>query len=258
VAATRLEVTALPGMPAVAPGDDLASLILAAVERANLSLRPGDVLVVAQKIVSKAENRFADLAAVTPSAEAERLARETVKDARLVELILGESQRVLRARPGVLIVVHRLGFVLANAGIDASNVAPGAPDRVLLLPADPDASAAGLRAEIGKRTGVAPVVIVNDSLGRAWRSGTIGTALGAAGLPALLDLRGKPDLFGRTLRATEIGLADQLASAASLVQGEADEGTPVAHVRGAATLIDAAAATNGAALIRRPEEDLFL
>jgi coenzyme F420-0:L-glutamate ligase/coenzyme F420-1:gamma-L-glutamate ligase len=232
-------------MPIVKPGDDLAALIRAAAP----PFAAGDVLVVAQKIVSKAEGRFVDLDTVTPSAEAKRLAAETDKDARLVHLILSESERVLRAVRGVLIVVHKRGYVLANAGIDASNVGDG---RVLLLPEDPDASAARLSAALGVP------VIVNDSLGRAWRNGTVGTALGAAGLPALLDLRGQPDMFGRTLRATEIGLADEIAAAASMVQGQAAEATPVVLVRGLAELLTMGPARNAQAMIRPRANDLFL
>jgi coenzyme F420-0:L-glutamate ligase/coenzyme F420-1:gamma-L-glutamate ligase len=241
----RVELIALPGLPLVRPGDDLAALIRAAAP----PLVDGDVVVVAQKIVSKAEGRFVDLAAVTPSPEAVRLAAVTDKDPRLVHLILGESERVLRAVKGVLIVLHRRGWVLANAGIDASNVGD---DRVLLLPEDPEASAARLSAALG-----VPVV-VNDSFGRAWRNGTTGTALGAHGLPSLLDLRGQPDLFGRTLRATEIGLADEIAAAASLVQGQAAEGTPVVLLRGLAALLAKGPARNAASLIRARENDLFL
>jgi len=256
---SRLELIALPGIPPVARGDDLARLIVDAMRAASLAFAAGDVLVVAQKIVSKAEDRFADLRAVTPSAEAIRLAGETDKDPRLVELILSESQRVLRARQGVLIVVHRRGWVLANAGIDASNVGPGADgERVLLLPEDPDASAARIARAIGVRVGIVPAVIVNDSFGRAWRNGTTGTALGAAGLPSLLDLRGKPDLFGRTLRASVVGLADEIAAAASIVQGQAAEATPVVLVRGLAALIGSAPGSDAASLIRPREQDLFL
>lgn len=251
----RLELVALPGIPLVEPGDDLPALILAALDRARFRLAPGDVLVVAQKIVSKAEGRYADLASVTPSDEAGRLAAETDKDPRLVELILGESRRVLRHRPGLVIVEHRLGFVMANAGIDASNIPGGAEgERVLLLPKDPDASCRRLREALQAATGVAPAIVMNDSTGRAWRNGTVGIALGVAGLEALVDLRGRPDLFGRPLRVSLVGLGDQLAAAASLVQGEADEGTPVALVRG----FDADADNGGvAALIRSPEDDLF-
>lgn len=251
----RLELIALPGIPLVEPGDDLAALILAALERAKLQFAPGDVLVVAQKIVSKAEGRYAELASVTPSAEARRLAGETDKDPRLVELILSESRRVLRHRPGLMIVEHRLGFVMANAGIDASNI-PGGDEgeRVLLLPEKPDASCRRLRDALQAATGAAPAIVMNDSTGRAWRNGTVGIALGVVGLEALVDLRGRPDLFGRPLRVSLVGLGDQLAAAASLVQGEADEGTPVVLVRG----FDADAGNGGVGpLIRSPEDDLF-
>ncbi len=243
-------------MPLVQPGDDLAALIVAGLDRANIVLRSGDALVVAQKIVSKAEGRYATLAAVEPGAEAQDLAEKTGKDARLVELILRESVRVVRHRPNLLIVQHRHGYVLANAGIDASNVEPDAMagERVLLLPEDPDRSCRDLRRRLRDVTGVAPTVIINDSLGRAWRHGTVGTALGAAGLPALLDLRGETDLFGRTLRVSQVGLADELASAAALVQGEAAEGTPVALIRGMAP---EAADQQAADLIRSEDEDLF-
>jgi len=255
VTPNRLELIALPGIPLVEPGDDVAALILAALERAGLRLAPGDALVVAQKIVSKAENRYADLGPVTPSAEARGLARKTDKDPRLVELILSESRRVLRHRPGLIIVEHRLGFVMANAGIDASNIPDGATgERVLLLPKDPDASCRRLRDALKAATGVAPAVVINDSTGRAWRNGTVGIALGVVGLEPLVDLRGHPDLFGRPLRVSLVGLGDQLAAAASLVQGEADEGTPVALVRG----FDAGVGNGGVApLIRSPEDDLF-
>ena len=254
MAYARIELVALPGMPLVQPGDDLAGLILEGVERAGEALRAGDALVIAQKIISKAEDRFVDLRDVTPSARARDLATAAHKDARLVELILSESGEVLRHRPGVLIVVHRLGYVMANAGIDASNVEPaGEGERVLLLPVDPDATCASLRDALAVRTGMPVAVVINDSTGRAFRNGTMGMALGAAGLPALQDLRGRLDLFGRPLIATEVGLADELAAAASLVQGQADEGTPVVLVRGLA----AEAGTTAAALVRSAEEDLF-
>jgi coenzyme F420-0:L-glutamate ligase/coenzyme F420-1:gamma-L-glutamate ligase len=240
-----VELLALPGLPIVKPGDDLAALIRAAAP----PFAAGDVLVVAQKIVSKAEGRFVDLDTVTPSPEALRLAQDTDKDARLVHLILCESERVLRAVRGVLIVVHKRGYVLANAGIDASNVGDG---RVLLLPEDPDASAGRLSAALDVP------VIVNDSLGRAWRNGTVGTALGASGLPSLLDLRGQPDMFGRTLRATEIGLADEIAAAASMVQGQAAEATPVVLVRGLAEILAKGPVRDAQTLIRPRENDLFL
>ena len=252
----RLEITALPGIPLVKPDDDLAALIVKALDRAEIALRAGDALVIAQKVVSKAEGRYAVLASVDPGAEARDLAQKTGKDARVVELILRESARVVRHRPNLLIVQHKNGYVLANAGIDASNVEPDAVlgERVLLLPEDPDRSCRDLRQRLREATGVAPTVIINDSLGRAWRRGTVGTAIGAAGLAALVDLRGQTDLFGRELLVSQVGLADELAAAASLVQGEAAEGTPVAHIRGLAPDQNDQRA---AELIRDEQEDLF-
>ena len=250
-----LSLFALPGIPMVRPGDDLAALIAEGYVQAGEAATSGDVLVVAQKIVSKSEGRYADLATVTPGAKARELARRTEKDPRLVELILSESRRVVRHRPNVIIVEHRLGFVMANAGIDSSNVEPSEGDeRVLLLPRDPDGSARRLREGLRERLGVDCAVIVNDSVGRAWRIGTVGLALGAAGLPSLLDLRGRDDLFGRPLEVTQVALADELAAAASLLQGEADEGMPVVAVRG---LSPAGPGNAGAALIRDEADDLF-
>ncbi len=250
----RLELVALPGMPLVRPGDDLADLILDALAGAGRTLENGDVVVLAQKVVSKAEGRTADLTQVTPTPRARRLAVRCNKDARLVELILGESTDVLRHRPGVLIVVHRSGVVLANAGIDASNVGGDADgEQVLLLPADADATCRHLRHALHARTGAAVAIIVNDSLGRAWRNGTVGVALGVSGLAPLVELHGRRDLFGRPLNVAE-AVADELAAAASLVQGQADEGTPVVLVRG----FDNAGGDVGAeALIRAADEDLF-
>jgi coenzyme F420-0:L-glutamate ligase/coenzyme F420-1:gamma-L-glutamate ligase len=231
--APKLSLTALPDVPEVRPGDDLTALILAGVARAGEQLRDGDIVVLAQKIVSKAEGRYVRLADVTPSARAIELAQAARKDPRVVELMLQESREVVRHRPDVIVVEHRLGFVLANAGIDASNLEPAGDDeRVLLLPRDPDGSAAALRERLQEATGARLGVIINDSLGRAWRNGTVGTALGASGLPTLLDLRGKPDLHGRTLRSTEVGVADEVAAAASLLMGQADEGRPIVIVRG--------------------------
>jgi len=231
--AAELRLVALPGLPMVRPGDDLAELILQAVDRAGEQLQDGDVLVVAQKIVSKSEGRTVAIDTVEPSPRAVQLAKDTGRDARIVELILSESEEVLRSSYDVIVVVHRLGFVMANAGIDQSNVAQGDGAGVaLLLPLDPDASSAALRAALHRRSGADVGVIVNDSHGRPFRTGTVGVALGVAGLPGLLDLRGRPDLFERTLRSTEIGLADEIASAASLLMGQADEGRPVILVRG--------------------------
>ncbi len=245
----------IPGIPMVEPGADLIAAIASAADAAGLAVIDGDILAIAQKIVSKAEGRYVTLDTVMPSPRALTLAAETGKDARLVEIILSESQSVLRHRPGVLIVVHRLGLVLANAGVDASNVdSADGRERVLLLPVDPDASAARLRAGAKARWGREVGVVVTDSPGRAWRHGSVNIAIGAAGLPALLDLRGKPDLFGRALRATTVGHADQIAAAAGLLQGQADEGRPVVIVRGLT-----ATGANGTAadLIRDATEDLF-
>lgn len=230
--AVELRLVALPGIPLVQPGDDLVAMIIEAVERCGERLRDGDVLVVAQKIVSKAEGRLVRLETVRPSERALALAERTGKDPRIVELVLGESEEVMRCARDVVIVAHRLGWVMANAGIDQSNVEPEGGDAVLLLPSDPDASCAKLRDGLGALAGVEVGVIVNDSHGRAWRNGSVGVALGVAGLPALLDLRGRPDLFERRLRITEVGLADELASAASIVMGQADEGRPVVLARG--------------------------
>jgi coenzyme F420-0:L-glutamate ligase / coenzyme F420-1:gamma-L-glutamate ligase len=250
-----ITLTSVPGIPMVRPGDDLAALLIAACEHNALVPADGDILVVAQKIVSKAEGRYVDLAKVRPSARAAALAAEVGKDARLVEVILAESRRVVRTRPGVLIVEHRLGFTMANAGVDRSNIDPDvATEPVLLLPSDPDASAAGLHkrltAQFRKRLGV----IITDSWGRAWRRGTVGVALGVAGLPALIDMRGRPDLFGRELHVTQTGFADEIASAASLLMGQADEARPMVLLRGLAW---ADAPAPGATLVRPPEEDLF-
>ena len=251
-----LSIRAIDGIPLVRPGDDVCALLLDALAASGEALIDGDVLVIAQKIISKAEDRYVRLSDVTPSPRARELAIEVDKDPRIVELILSEASEIVRYRPGVLIVEHRLGLVLANAGIDASNVAEGGPDddRVLLLPRDPDGDCTRLRAEISARTGATVSVIISDSVGRAWRNGTVGIAIGVAGLPALLDIRGHGDLFGRPLASSQIGLADELAAAASLVQGQADEGIPAALIRGFAVQGEA---TSAKALIRDGDEDLF-
>ena len=248
-------LTPIPGIPMVRPRDDLAELLILACERQAISPKEGDVLVLAQKVVSKAEARYIDLATVVPSAQAQSLAAEVEKDPRLVEVILGESRRVVRRRPGILIVEHRLGFVMANAGVDRSNVDPEAgAEPVLLLPRDPDGSAATLLARLSAHFGKPLAVIISDSWGRAWRRGTVGVALGAAGLPAVMDLRGRPDLFGHELRVTETGFADEIASAASLLMGQAAEATPAVLVSG---LSWSAPSMPANALLRPPEEDLF-
>jgi coenzyme F420-0:L-glutamate ligase / coenzyme F420-1:gamma-L-glutamate ligase len=250
-----ISLIAVPGIPAIRAGDDLARILGDALEAAALLPRHGDVLVVTHKIVSKAEGRYVALAEVAPSPRARELATATGKDAALVEVILSESREVLRCRPGLIITEHRLGMVLANAGVDQSNV-PQECDksRVLLLPEDPDGSSAALRARLEERFSATLAVVVSDSVGRAWRNGVVGLAIGAAGLPALLDLRGKTDLEGRALKVTQVGLADQIASAAQLLMGEADEGRPAVLVRGLAWQ---GAALPAAALIRERAEDLF-
>jgi len=250
-----LELHAVPGVPLVRPGDDVVALIAAALGRSDLVPRASDVLVVAQKIVSKAEGRYVDLALVQPSPRALGLAAETGKDPRIVEVILSESVRVVRSRPGLIISEHRLGFVMANAGVDQSNVeSDDGAERVLLLPRDPDASAAALRARLMARFGVAIAVIISDSFGRAWRQGTVGVAIGAAGLPSIIDLRGRLDLFGRRLEVSILGFADEIAAAASLLMGQADEARPVVLVRG---LTWSAASTPAASIARPASEDLF-
>jgi len=252
---TSLELIALQGLPLIRAGDDLGELIASALKRNGVTPRAGDVLVVAQKIVSKAEGRVVDLATVEPSAKALALAAEVDKDPRLVEVILSESVRVVRAHRGVMIVEHKLGFIMANAGVDQSNVAPvdGSP-RVLLLPENPDRTAETLRRGLKAATGVDVAVIINDSFGRPWRQGTVGVAIGVAGLPALVDLRGQPDLFGQKLEATVIGYADEIAAAASLQMGQADEATPAVLIRG---LSWSAPQSTAASIIRSPNEDLF-
>ncbi|MFN7752615.1 MAG: coenzyme F420-0:L-glutamate ligase [Pseudomonadota bacterium] len=224
-----LTLTALEGIPEVRAGDDLADLLRAALERTGLVPRDGDVLVIAQKIVSKSEGRRVALETVEPGERARALARLTGKDARLVELILRESVEVLRARRDVLIVEHRRGWIMANAGIDLSNVSAEGT-HALLLPEDPDATCARLRASLADLADLG--VVINDSFGRAWRCGVTGTALGTAGLPGLVDLRGRRDRNGRALLTSEVAVADELAAAASLVMGQADEGHPAVLARG--------------------------
>lgn len=251
----RLELIPLRGFPLVEPGDDLVTLILQALRDNALALEAGDVLVVAQKIVSKAENRYARLADVTVSAAAQALAAQADKDPRLVQLILQESKAVLRVRPGVIIVEHRNGYVHANAGIDRSNIFRDANDpRVLLLPVDPDASARALRRGLEDSTGIAPQVIINDSMGRAWRNGTVGLAIGTAGLQPLNNQIGELDMFGNVLEVTEPAVADELAAGASLVMGQAAESCPVVLARGAG-LIPAEAGSAG--LLRDSSIDMF-
>ncbi|OED39339.1 coenzyme F420-0:L-glutamate ligase [Chromatiales bacterium (ex Bugula neritina AB1)] len=252
----QLQITALDGIPLINSGDDLAVVINAALARNDLTLQSGDILVLAQKIVSKAEGRIVDLNTVNPGPEACDLAAQVDKDPRLVELILSESSAVVRAKTGVLITEHRLGWIMANAGIDASNV--NGDGLVLLLPLDSDLTCRHLRAALQQHWQVDVGVIINDSFGRPWRLGTTGVALGAAGVPSLWDRCGETDLFGRELKATHQAIADELAAAASLLQGQGAEGRPVVLIRG----LDLAPgieipAQPAATLLRDKSADLF-
>ena len=262
-----LTLTSLQHIPFIRHGDNLADIIVDALQKNHIALEDNDILVIAQKIVSKAEGRTVNLADITPSRRASELAGKTGKDARLIELILQESREVLRTRAGTIIVEHKLGFVCANAGIDHSNVSSPLPEGeaaegvgvkaaewVLLLPADPDRSAEIIRQSIQSETGKRVGILIIDSHGRAWRNGTVGAAIGIAGLPGLQDLRGKPDLFGSTLQITQVGVADELAAAASLTMGQAAEGTPVVHVRGFPYPLREASLQE---LLRPREQDLF-
>ena len=249
--------TALAGVQVIQPGDNLTEITITGLSDSGISLTDGDVVVFAQKIVSKTENRFVNLSEITPSSKAQKLAEETGKDARLVEVILQEGVRVVRTRENLIIVEHRLGFVCANAGLDHSNVASpsGQPgDWVLLLPENPDKSAQRLRRELEDSTGANIGVLIIDSHGRAWRLGTVGVAIGIAGFPALLDRRGMPDLYGNPLMATQVGLADEVAAGASALMGQADEGRPIVHVRGLPYELREG---NLCELIRPKDEDLF-
>jgi len=258
-ARAALEVIPLGGMPLFAPGMSVAAELASAIDRAGVGLREGDILVVAQKIVSKAEWRTVDLASVMASEEARFIAETTGRAVESVQLVLDESASLLRTTPAAIIARHRTGHVLANAGIDSSNVPGGDDGAVLLWPVDPDASARSLRAELVHMTGVRPAVVIADSMGRAWRIGTLGQAIGVAGLAVLEDRRGTgSDLYGRTLQATVIGVADAVAAMAVLAMGEGAEGTPAALVRGAARWVeqdDGPGATSG---LRSAEQDMFL
>ncbi len=248
-----LSLYAVPDLPLIEPGTDLAATIAEGIEQAGLDLRAGDTLAIAQKIVSKADGRFVDLNTVKPSPRAIELAAQAEKDPRIVEVILSESRRVVRHRPGVIIVEHRLGLILANAGIDRSNVGAG-HDVVLLLPADPDRSARQLRQRLEAHFNARIGVLIIDSIGRPWRMGTTGVAIGCAGVPALEDLRGEPDLFGRQLEVSEVATADSLAAAAALLMGEGAEGCPVVLLRGFETGRSSQCATD---VLRPLHEDLF-
>ena len=252
----RVELVAPGGFPLVEPGDRLVPALVACLDREGLRLRDGDIVVLAQKIVSKSEGRYVDLRSVTPGTAATRYAEICRKDPRLIELVLRESSAVMRCKPGVVIVRHRLGFVMANAGIDQSNIAAGPEgERALLLPADPDASAERLRAEIATATGREVGVAIIDSFGRAWRVGTTGTCIGSAGFATVDDLRGSTDMFGRTLVSSIVGTGDEVAAAASLLMGQSRERRPVAVLRGMGHLVGRP--DRAAALIRPADEDLF-
>lgn len=253
----KLILQALEDFPLIQPGDDLAGLIQQSLSSNRVSLQDGDVLVLAQKIISKAEGRQMDLSRIKPSEQARELARQTDKDPRVVELILRESVEVLRHRPGLIVVEHRLGFICANAGIDRSNISQaetGGKESVLLLPENPGQSAQAVRAALEDAYDVRIAVMIIDSHGRAWRKGTVGIAIGFSGMPGLVDFRGEPDLFGYQLQVTEIGAADELAAAASLIMGQAAEGCPVVHVRGFPYPLREG---NFAELPREKESDLF-
>ena len=256
-----IEIIPLANIPLIQPGDDLARILGDAIERLERPFGFGkpegsspDVLVIAQKIVSKAENRYVDLERVTPSARAIEIAKQCDKDPRVIEVILWDSTEILRLRPGLIIVRHKLGFVCANAGVDRSNVAPDGIDRVLRLPENPDRSAAQIRSALRDRFQIDIGVIIADSHGRPHRLGTIGVAIGLAGLPGVEDWRGRKDIFGYTLQHTEVGLADQIASAATLLLGQAAEKIPAVIVRGA--IFEAREGT-AQEIIRPKDMDLF-
>lgn len=249
----EMRFVSLPGIPMIQTGDDLVEILLQSLEKAQIRLQDGDVLVVAQKIVSKAEGRWIDLTLVTPSPEAEALGIETEKDPRLVEMILQESRQVIRKRPGLVIAEHNLGFICANAGIDHSNVM-GSEDWILLLPKDPSASAARIHAGLEQATGAKIGVLVIDSHGRTWRNGTVGITIGLSGVPGVVDRRGELDLFGYEMRATIVGAADELAAGASLLMGQVDEATPVVLVRGFPYALRDAGLEE---ILRDEEQDLF-
>ncbi|MDB5669703.1 MAG: F420-0--gamma-glutamyl ligase [Alphaproteobacteria bacterium] len=249
-----IQIVPLLGIGEIAPGCDLADELGAAVERQRYAVEAGDILVVTQKIVSKAEGRFVSLRTVSPSERAGKLAAITLKDPRIVELVLRESSDIVRAAPNVLIARHHIGVVLANAGIDRSNLGTPDDETVLLLPADPDASARELHAALETRWGASPAILVSDSFGRPWRQGVVNVAIGAFGLPSLIDRRGELDRNGRRLEATQIGFADLIASAAGLAMGEGSEGVPAVLVKGAHA---DAPCNNASSLVRPLAEDLF-
>ncbi len=252
-----LTVTPIAGLPLFAPGMSIAAEVLDSARRAGEPIGDDDAIVIAQKIVSKADGRLRDLSDVTPGAESLRLAGATGRDPALIELILSESRAIVRASPAAIIAEHRTGHVLANAGIDASNVEGGDQGTVLLWPVDPDDSARAIREDLMRLAGVRPAIVIADSMGRAWRIGTVGAAIGCAGIPAFEDRRGETDLFGRVLQATIIGVVDSIAAIATLAMGEGAEATPAAIVRGAGRWITADHGAGAAAGLRPHEQDMF-
>lgn len=249
----RLHLWTLEGFPEIRPGDDLPQIIIGSLRQNGLAPQEGDVLVVAQKVVSKAEGRVVDLREVRPTAAAERLGREAAKDPRMAELILQESRTINRSRPGLIIAEHRRGYICANAGVDHSNVA-GSEEIVSLLPEDPDRSAREIREAVGRAFSAGVAVIISDSHGRPHREGAVGVAIGVAGFAPLRSYVGRPDRYGYVLRRTVEAVADELAAVAGLLQGQADEGTPVVLIRGANPAGESGTAAD---LIRAPEEDLY-
>ncbi|HLY57023.1 MAG TPA: coenzyme F420-0:L-glutamate ligase [Stellaceae bacterium] len=249
-----IELHPLVSIGEVGPGCDLTAVLADAIAAAVASPAPGDVLVVTQKIVSKAEGRFVDLATIEPGQRALEIATTVRKDPRFVELVLRESTEVVRTAPNVLITRHRSGHVMANAGIDRSNLGAADADRVLLLPLDSDRSAGELHAAFAARWSDPPAVVIADSFGRPWRLGVVNVAVGASGMPALVDRRGEPDRDGRPLEVTQVALGDMVASAAGLAMGEGAEGVPAVLIRGLRWTAPAAPASS---LIRPLAEDLF-
>ena len=251
----NLELLAIENIPLIEPGDDLVSILIQTIKEEKIKLRRGDILVIAQKVVSKSENRYAYLNDVVPSSEAIRIAKNSDKDPKLVQLILNESVKVIRQGRGVIVVENKLGFIHANAGIDKSNIESDTDNpKVLLLPKDPDNSALKIKEEIFRQTELKVGIIINDSSGRAWRKGIVGIAIGSSGVEVLLNLRGQKDLYGNALEITEVGRVDEIASAASLLMGQANEGLPVIIVRG---IPETSKVNNVKSILRDKSEDLF-
>jgi len=252
-----LTFSALSSFPIIKSGDDIASIILKLIKLQNIDIQNGDVFVIAQKIISKSENRYVDLTTIQPTVAALELEEITHKDPRFIECVLQESKNVIRVKDNTLIVEHKNGFICANAGIDHSNIGENGEfgeNWVLLLPKNADLSAREIRTKIEERTNTRVGVLIIDSHGRAWRNGTVGVTIGLSGLPGLVDLRGTKDLNGFRLKVTTVGAADELAAGASLLMGQASEGNPVIHVRGFPYDLREATISE---LLRSEEQDLF-